>query len=60
MTNTASKWYEGAHNPMNSLNLPRATTDQHDCITMQEKSDSRVNVELKKKLTLLENYDPLD
>jgi hypothetical protein len=29
------------------------------CTTMREKSDSGVNVELKKKLTLLENYECL-
>ena len=29
------------------------------CVTTQEKSDSGVNIELKKKLTLLENYECL-
>ncbi len=32
---------------------------QNDCVTTQEKSDSEVNVKLKKKLTLLENYECL-
>ncbi len=30
-----------------------------DCVTTREKSDSGVNVKLKKKLTLLENYECL-
>ena len=29
------------------------------CVTAREKSDSEVKVELKKKLTLLENYECL-
>ena len=29
------------------------------CVTTQEKSDNKVNVEIKKKLTLLENYEHL-
>ncbi len=29
------------------------------CVTTREKSDSKVNVEIKKKLTLLENYECL-
>ncbi len=33
-------------------------TKQH-CVTTREKSDSGVNVKLKKKLTLLENYECL-
>ncbi len=37
--NTASKWYKGAHNPMNSSNPPRTTTDQHDTMTQDQEDD---------------------
>ncbi len=33
--------------------------NRQSCVTTQEKSDNGVNVELKKKLTLLENYECL-
>jgi hypothetical protein len=38
--NTASKWYEGAHNPENGSNPPRTTTDQHDTTTRDQEDDS--------------------
>ena len=37
--NTASKWYEGAHNPENGSNPPRTTTDQHDTRTQDQEDD---------------------
>ena len=37
--NTASKWYEGAHNPMNSLDLPKTMTDQHNTTTQDQEDN---------------------
>lgn len=37
--NTASKWYEGAHNRMNSSNSPRTMTDQCETTTQDQEED---------------------